>query len=80
MNIFGKVLGSYKSRSISSSYFVMALWKTELFGLPYFSDVDFVEENLGSTAPSELLHLARIECILSYQATIEEKVCSHGLV
>ena len=66
----GKHLGSYKSRSTSSSI-VLVTWNSDLFGTPVAS---------GISLPNNLLRAARIDYFLLHSVTINGANFEHLLV
>ena len=70
IQLHGKQLGSYKSRSTSSSC-VLAIWKSDVFGTPVASRI---------TLPLNPLRAARINHFFLHSATINGTSFEHLLV
>ena len=66
----GKHLGSFRSRSKSSSC-VLAVWRNYFFGPPVTA---------GITLPTDQVRAARIELFLLHRITIDDKYVEHLLV
>ncbi len=71
VQIQSKQIGSYKSRSNSSSI-ILADWKLDAFGVPLLSCT-----GIDVSVCTNIMRAARINCFLQHNVTIEGSVVTH---